>query len=169
MLVQRLEAYVQHIRPLLPDGPLLFPSTIGKEMDHLSRSVAQLEEKFGLQVPTATESRHAAATAVTTSRSGEDQQLASHAMARSWRTQQKYYADVKGTKQAVEGFLVMEELRQGASRSPVRKRKDYDKEEIETRDVPAESECLDFLRQHPLERTAKQVRDITLPPMEVVW
>ena len=60
-----LDAYVNHLRPTLPDSPLLFPNKDGKPLDHLSRHVKNLGQKYGIQVPNATASRHAAATAVT--------------------------------------------------------------------------------------------------------
>ena len=71
-LLEQLANYLQYLRPLLPDGPLLFPNKRGNPFDHLSQSVKQLGERFGLKLPTATEGRHTAATATAISCSDQD-------------------------------------------------------------------------------------------------
>ena len=65
VLCKFLDNFVNHLRPLLPDSPLLFPNRDGKPIDHLSRQVQNLGQKHGIEVPNAMESRHAGATAVT--------------------------------------------------------------------------------------------------------
>ena len=62
-----LDLFVTLLRPLLEGSTseLLFPNREGNPIDHLSRHVAKLATKLGCQLPrTATETRHAAATAV---------------------------------------------------------------------------------------------------------
>ena len=114
--------------------------------------------------------RHATATAVANKSEAEREKVAT-AMSHSVGTQQLYYKMKKGRRDAVEGYRVMEEVQreEGSGRGPG-KRTPFTKEENEVVSQyfnhhlsvgtePAISECRDFLEQHPLQRTAKQVRD----------
>ena len=172
VLLQSLTEYVQHLRPLLPDSPLLFPNKMGKPFDHLSRHVQQLGEKFSLQLPNATDSRHTAATATAMSCSDQDRDAVATAMSHSRKTQQNYYVNLKSKQEAARGFQVLEDLRQGhKTASKERKpRVEYSKEDVQTialyfdsyiaaQDVPSAQECKQFLDDHPMSRSPKNVRD----------
>ena len=67
-VIERVRDYVQHLRPLLSPSQLVFPNTKGNEIDHLSRRVKDLAAKHKLQLPVATDSRHAAGTAASRQR-----------------------------------------------------------------------------------------------------
>ena len=123
-------------------------------------------ERYGVNVPTATASRHAAATAVT--KGGEERERAAVAtmMSHSLQTQDRYYAELKGREEAVKGF---QNLRQGSAPTH-RGRVPFSEEEIqsltlffeeyiETDTVPAVAVCRDFLKNHPLDRQPKQICD----------
>ena len=83
------------------------------------------------------------------------------------------YAAIKGLDDAVEGYKIMEGLRQKAPPShstSTRLRVPFSDEEVETLEsyfydhietltAPSESECREFLKEHPMNRVAKQVRD----------
>ena len=88
-LFTMLDEYMTHLRPLLGESVLLFPNREGKPLDHLSRHVAKLGAKFGIKVPTATESRRAAATAISKGDEKEREAVASM-MSHSVQTQQRY-------------------------------------------------------------------------------
>ena len=93
---------------------ILFPNRDGRPLDHLSRHVEKLANKLGICLPhTATETRHAAATAIAEGTDKERTAVAA-AMSHSQRTQQLYYSLKKGRKEAVEGYRVMEGIRRGA-------------------------------------------------------
>ena len=170
---QCLASYVRYLRKLLPESPLLFPNQHGKVLDHLSRHVKKLGEHYNLQLPTATESRHSAATVVTKTCQQTSQQAVAVMMSHSARTQERYYAAIKGVDDAVEGYKIMEGLRQKAPPShstSTRLRVPFSDEEVETLEsyfydhietltAPSESECREFLKEHPMNREAKQVRD----------
>ena len=98
---QFLDNYISLLRP---ESVLLFPNQEGKVLDHLLRHVVKLGERYGVNVPTATASRHAAATAVT--KGGEERERAAVAtmMSHSLQTQDRYYAELKGREEAVKGF-----------------------------------------------------------------
>ena len=49
-----LDKYVSLLRPLLSQSPLLFSNRDGRPIDHLSRHMANLGRKYGIDVPTAT-------------------------------------------------------------------------------------------------------------------
>ena len=67
-----------------------------------------LGKKHGIVVLTATESRRAAATAVSTDGSEADREAVATMMSHSEQTQQRYYAMTKGRDKAVKGYRVME-------------------------------------------------------------
>ena len=131
-LLERLTEYLQHIRPLLPEGPLLFPNARGKPFDHLSRSVKKLGERFGKKLHTATEGRHTAATATAMSCCDEDRDAVATAMSHSWNTQNRYYVERKSREQAEKGFEILECLRRGLTEPKTKKRTPYSPEEDET-------------------------------------
>lgn len=104
-----VDEYITHLWPLLTESTLLFPNRDGKPVDHLSCHVTKLGEKYGITVPTATESWHAAATTV----SEEDQQrreAMANMMSHLMQTQQRYYVQMKGWEEAVQEFRIMESL-----------------------------------------------------------
>ena len=166
-----LDKYVTLLRPLLSDSPLLFPNQSGKPIDHLSRHLHRLGKKYAIEVPTASASRRAAATAISKAGSEADREAVATMMSHSQQTQQRYYAMTKGRDVAVKGFLLMESLRQdspGDAASSVRVRYSegecesillYFQEYIESGSAPPINVCHDFLRDHPMNREAKQVRD----------
>ena len=164
-----LDSYVEVIRPLLGDSSLLFPNREGDPIDHLSRHVKKLGEKYGIEVPTATASRRAAATAVSTEMGLQEREAVAAMMSHSVATQQRYYAQTKGREQAVRGFQVMEELREGKTAGGHKVMR-FSEEETETlrlyfesnilnQSIPPISECREFLKNHPMNKDAKQVRD----------
>ena len=105
-LTKLLDLFVTRLRPLLEGSTseLLFPNRDGNPIDHLSRHVAKLATKLGCQLPrTATETRHAAATAVAGS-SYEERSVVAAAMSHSQRTQHLYYTLKKGKTDAVEVY-----------------------------------------------------------------
>lgn len=113
---------------------------------------------------TATDTRHAAATAVVECTQVE-QSTVSTAMSHSQKTQDFYYSLKKGRKEAVEG------IRRGEERRPAGgARKPFSEEETTTIETffndyiscgkpPSTEECREFLAQHPLPRDPKQVWD----------
>ena len=168
-----LAKYVQHIHPHFEgsSSAILFPNRDGRPLDHLSRHVEKLANKLGICLPhTATETRHAAATAIAEGTDKERTAVAA-AMSHSQRTQQLYYSLKKGRKEAVEGYRVMEGIRRGAEGMEAGgARKGFSVEEtdvirlffadhISNSKAPSSAECRQFLAQHPLARDAKQVRD----------
>ena len=140
----------------------------GNAIDHLSRHVIQLGENFHVHLPTATGSRHAAATAVTKTGQQPSQTAVAAMMSHSASTQECYYTATKGLSEAVEGFRVMKNLRQGRSTSSsgrvpftqeeIEAISSYFSAHIETSTVPAQRECQEFLNEHPI-REPKQIRD----------
>ena len=129
----------------------------------------RLAEQFDIRLPTATDSRHAAATAVTKTGQQTSQTAVAAMMSHSVRTQERYYSATKGLGEAIQGFCIMEGLRQKNSPKTVARRAFTEEDitsisncfqdHIETSTVPHERECRDFLREHPLSREAKQIRD----------
>ena len=173
-LTKQLDLFVAKIRSALEgsESNLLFPNRDGKAIDHLSRHVQNLATKLGIKLPrTATATRHAAATAAAVCGEAERTTVAA-AMSHSKQTQEVYYTLNKGTKDAVQGYRVMEEIRrderQGGAASSARMRfsteekqvvSDFFAEHISSRRAPSIDQCREFLRDHPIERTAKQIRD----------
>ena len=112
-LTKQLDLFVAKIRPAVEgsESNLLFPNKDGKALDHLSRHVQNLATKLGIKLPcTATATRHAAATAAALCGEVERTTVAA-AMSHSKQTQEVYYTLNKGTKDAVQGYRVMEEIR----------------------------------------------------------
>ena len=114
-------------------------------------------------MPNATESRHAAATAVT--KTGEEQEKSAVAtlMSHSLETQNRYYAQTKGMEEAVKGFKVMENLRQAPPTTSSGSRVSFSSKDVDTLslyfdsyiesgEVPPIEECREFLRQHEMAR-----------------
>ena len=168
-----LQKYVKHLRPQSEgsSSDLLFPNREGHPLDHLSRHVDKLAKTLGIDLPrTATQTRHAAATAIAEGTEVERNAVAV-TMSHSPRTQQLYYSLKKGRKEAVEGYRVMEGIRKGdKGRETGGSRKGFSEEETDTirlyfsdyissGKVPSSGECKQFLAQHQLARDAKQVRD----------
>ena len=173
-LTKQLDLFVAIIRPALEgsESHLLFPNREGKTLDHLSRHVEALGTKLGIKLPrTATETRHAAATAAAAC-GDEERTTVAAAMSHSKRTQEVYYTLNKGKKDAVQGYRVMEEMRRGETqggaaswaRVPFSAEEkqvvsDFFSHHISTGKPPSTDEWREFLRLHPIQRTAKQVRD----------
>ena len=169
ILAERVATYASVIRPAMQaDSGLAFPNSRGNPLDHLSRRVTKLAESVGIcNLPTATWSRHMAATAVQhlpeSSRSA-----AAVTMSHSEQTQQRYYAHTKSSQQAAEGFAILESVRSGSK--PKKPRTEYSEEELEiislyfahhiaTNKQPSMTECKEFVENHPISRSAKQVWD----------
>ena len=144
----------------------------GGAMDHLSRHIGNLGKRYGIDVPTATESRRRAATAVSTAGTEADREAVAEMMSHSVQTQQRYYSMTKGKDRAVKGFQVMEYLRHDApsgsgtsaasvpfSASETEMITLYFDEHIESEAAPPIGTCEEFLIDHPMSRDAKQVRD----------
>ena len=172
-LITHLDTFVTHIRPALEgsSSKLLFPNREGKSLDHLSRHVQRLASSLRIDLPpTATATRHAAATAVADQPETERTKVAV-AMSHSRRTQELYYSLKKGKRDAVEGYRVLEGCRKGEreGRDQASARAftqdetevvtDYFSLHISSGKPPAIDECREFIKQHPLQRSAKQVRD----------
>lgn len=171
-LTQQMDLFLAHIRPSLEgsSSTLLFPNREGKHLDHLSRHVEKLATKLGIKLPrTATETRHAAATAVAGSSDVQRTAVAA-AMSHSKRTQELYYSLNKGKKDAVEGYRVMEGIRREERDGREAARVQFSEEDahvialffsdhISGAKAPSIEECRDFLKQHQIGRSAKQVRD----------
>ena len=164
-----LEEYVAHLRPKLAEGPLLFPNKDGHAIDHLSRHVVKLGNQYGINVPTATQSRHDAATAISSAGSAERSAVATM-MSHSTVTQERYYMKNKGRQQAAEGYSLMESVRETGRVSGRRFRVPFTSDETETislyfqdeigaRSAPSIERCWQFLLDHPMDKEAKQVRD----------
>ena len=167
-----LDIYVRLLRPLLTVSEYLFPNRDGGAMDHLSRHIGNLGKRYGIDVPTATESRRRAATAVSTAGTEADREAVAEMMSHSVQTQQRYYSMTKGKDRAVKGFQVMEYLRHDApsgsgtsaasvpfSASETEMITLYFDEHIESEAAPPIGTCEEFLIDHPMSRDAKQVRD----------
>ena len=134
----------------------------------------KLAGKLGVQLPrTATETRHAAATAAAECRDQERMTVAT-AMSHSKRTQEVYYTLKKGKKQAVEGYRVMEGIRRGEregreaggagarflySATDTQVISAFFAQHVSNRKAPSIEECREFVQQHPIDCTPKQVRD----------
>ena len=170
-LSQMMECYTGHIRQLLEGSSsnFLFPNREGKRLDHLSRHVSNLAKKLGFNLPkTATETRHSAATAAAECSQQERASVAA-AMSHSQRTQDLYYTLTKGRKHAVEGYRIMEGLRQSEvqesstrgvfTEDHTESVTEYFADHIASRQPPSIQECREFVSQHHIDRTAKQVRD----------
>jgi hypothetical protein len=110
-LLEWLSQYLQHLRPLLPDSPILFPNARGNPFDHLSRKVQQLGERYNLKLPTATEGRHTAATAMKCS--DQERDAVALTMSHSRAVQMSYYVNLKSKEEASKGFDILQGLRQG--------------------------------------------------------
>ena len=165
VLHHRLQQFVEHLRPLLAESPLLFPNRAGRPLDHLSRQVQQLGKSYELNLPTVTEGRHAAATAAALRCTPDKRTAIAKQMSHSVQTQERFYDRTKSQAQAFKGFKLLQELRgtgRGDQRGPV----GFTKEEVETislyfeghissGDIPSAGECKHFLSDHPMERTHK--------------
>lgn len=171
MLKEHLEKYATHLRPQLEvSSKLLFPNREGHSVDHLSRHVNRLAKELNISLPsTATETRHAAATAVAGSSQTERKAVAT-TMSHSQRTQEKYYMLNKGRKDAVEGYRILENIRReegDIQSSSIRSFSAEDESTIRSyfsdhelcNKVPTIHECREFLIAHPLNWEAKQVRE----------
>ena len=88
----------------------LFPNRDGGAIDHLSRHIGNLGKRYGIDVPTATQSRRATATSVSTAGTEADREAVAEMMSHSVQTHQRYYSMTKGKDRAVKGFQVMESL-----------------------------------------------------------
>ena len=175
-LAHQMHLFVTHIRPALEgnSSKLLFPNREGRPIDHLSRHVEKLAGKLEVQLPrTATETRHAAATAAAKCGDQERTTVAT-AMSHSKRSQEVYYTLNKGKKQAVEGYRVMEGIRRGEregmeaggagsrflfSPRDTQAISAFFEQHVSSRKAPSIEECREFVRQHPIDCTPKQVRD----------
>ena len=171
-LARSMNLYMTQIRPHLEgkSSPLIFPNREGKKLDHLSRKIEKLSTQLGISVPrTATDTRHATATAVAGSSDMERTAVAA-AMSHSKQTQELYYQAKKGKKEAVDGFRVMESVRREEKEIEGRVRgiftesdastiKDYFQQHVQSRTPPTIDECREFLQQQGLGRTPKQIRD----------
>ena len=163
--------YLEHLRPLLPECELAFPNSRGKPFDHLSRQVKQLGDRFGLTLPTATEARHAAATATAKKCTDQERDAVATTMSHSRQTQMAYYVNLKCKEEAERGFDILQGLRQGQkATSATKSRVQYTPDEVETialyfenyilnYDEPSAYDCREFLNNHPMNREPKQVRD----------
>ncbi len=172
-LADRLSRYVNHIRPQLPPSQWAFPNSNGKKLDHFSRLVRAVGERYHLKLPTATEGRHAAATAAALTLPEMTCRDIASALSHSYATQKTYYVDIHSKETAQRGFRALEELRKGqgsSSSGGVKAAGKFTQEETETiyayfqsyvesRDIPTTEDCRVFLRNHPMGRDAKQVRD----------
>ena len=155
--------YATQIRPHI-DGSanhLLFPNREGNKLDHLSRHIEKLSTNLGIKLQrTATDTRHATATAVAGSSDMERTAVAA-AMSHSKQSQELYYQAKKGKKDAVEGYRVMETMRreekgsEGSSSfrgsftgSEVATINDYfEQHNIASGKAPTILECREFLDQ----------------------
>lgn len=146
-----------------------FPNRRRKPIDHLSRAVQQLANKFGMQLPTATEGRHAAATATAMKCYYQERDAVATTMSHSYQTQMAYYVNSKSKKEAERGFVFCS-LRQGElvgnaakPRVPLTEEVEliemYFKTHIASFDVPSADECKQFLKDHSMDRDHKQIRD----------
>jgi len=163
-----LDQYVTHLRPKLAESQLLFPNKDGRPIDHLSRHMAKLGSQFGIDVPTATQSRHDAATAIS-SAGMEERSAVATMMSHSRRTQERYYQDTKGRQHAAKGYSLMESIREGTI-SGRKTRVGFTSEETEVitlyfnddisaKTAPGIDRCRQFLSDHPMNKDPKQVRD----------
>lgn len=170
-LSKLLAQYVQHLRPMHAESMLLFPNQTGRPLDHLSRHVQKLGAQYQLTLPTATEGRHAAATAATLHCTEREQAAVATLMSHSHQTQRRYYANVKSRQESVQGFKIMQKLCQdSASSGQGRQRSPFTDEEVDLLstyfdsyisglEVPSSGACREFLANHCLDRDHKQVRD----------
>ena len=171
-LATQLDKYVKFIRPLaqVGDSNILFPNTEGRPIDHLSRCVNTVTKSLGIKLPsTATETRHSAATAI---QGGTEQQrnVVATTMSHSRMTQEVYYSLKKGQKEAVEGYRLMEGMRRREANASGGGRSLFTPEQTETirsffgdhiasRTPPSLEECRQFVKQHPIGKEPKNVRD----------
>ena len=125
---------------------------------------------MGIQIPSnATATRHITAAAVASSSLMERSAIAT-AMSHLTATQNLYYPANKGKNDAVKGFSIMEGMRRTDSGGTSTGRvpfSDTEKEVISTyfsqhissQKAPTAEECRQFLYEHQLNRTQKQIRD----------
>ncbi len=145
-------------------------------MDHFSRQVITLGSRYNLHLPTYTEGRHAAATAAALTLLEKACRDIASALSHSYATHRTYYQDIHSVETAQRGFRALQDLRKGegsnSSGGQERKRKEgkftqtesdtissYFDSYIEGLDIPSIDDCRVFLRDHPMGRDAKQVRD----------
>jgi len=77
-------------------------------MTGLSRKIATVANRWGHDVPIATEGRAMASTTVSKTGSDTDRRLAAKSMSHSLQTVEKYYAATKNTDALLKGFEVLE-------------------------------------------------------------
>ena len=121
----------------------------------------QLGKNYQLSLPTATEGRHC---------TPEERTAIAKQMSHSVQTQERFYDRTKSQAEALKGFRLLQELCQGRGNSDQRAPVRFSEEEVETislyfegrissGDIPSAGECKQFLADHPIEHTHKQVRD----------
>lgn len=154
------QTYIERIRPevLSQESDLVFPAKSSPlVMTGLSRKIATVANRWGHDVPIATEGRAMASTAVSKTGSDTDRRLAAKSMSHSLQTAEKYYAATKSTDALLKGFEVLEKA---TDTSPSPKKRvffsdeensaieDYFSSFIFAEKCPGLPLCREFLKQH---------------------
>ena len=169
-LVPFLKIYATTIRPSFGSHcPLAFPNQRENPIDHFSRAVINLAKQFGINgMPRSTDARHSYPSAAATKSDNEKSSMAV-TMSHSKQTQARYYTHNKSTVEAVKGFKVLQNIRQEAETERQSRKKHtkdemdfittYFKDNIDNQSQSSIDECREFVKQHSITRSGKQIWD----------
>ena len=117
-------------------------------------------------MPRSTDARHSYPSAAATKSDHEKSSMAV-TMSHSKQTQARYYTHNKSTVEAVKGFKVLQNIRKEAeTEKQCRKKftkdemdfiKTYFKDNIDNQSQPSIDECREFVKQHSITRSGKQI------------
>ena len=178
----RLQAYVDHLRPLMDPGEesellLILPGP--RPLSNIHNHISKFGESYGIKVPTATDLRKAIATVAATECSSGEVALLSNQMSHSVATHKRYYENLKSRKHAAMAHQAMEKLMAPPPPPPPpakrpqlkRTKRPYTDgevkaimaafgKEIAMGQTPTSQSCRDFLALNPtIDRDYKQIQD----------
>ena len=168
----KINSYVKHVRPLIdPFGRskklLVLP---GEKEVVVGRLMKKLSGEYDVTVPTATSLRKAMATAATSQCSEREIRTLSTQLSHSIHTHRRSYEQKNAKEGAAEAFKITQSLKSTAGTSKPKERKRFTLEEVEeienyfnTEIVAGQKaslqKCREFLRDHPMDRSPKQIQD----------
>ena len=111
---QRVLDYITYIRPnLLTDDnemEYLFVNTDGGQINKMANFIRYMSKEMSMKLPSATAARKGGATAAAQSCSEEKVRLVTRQLSHDPRVHNKYYAAIRGTKDAAQAHKTMKEV-----------------------------------------------------------
>ena len=176
----RLQAYVDHLRPLIDPGEesellLLLPGP--RPISNVHNLISRFGDSYGIKVPTATDFRKAIATVAATECSYGEVALLSNQILHSVATHKRYYENLKSRRHAAMAHHTMEKLMAPPPPPPAKRpqlkrtKRPYTDGEVKAimaafsketslGETPTSQSCRDFLALNPnISRDHKQIQD----------